>query len=93
MHVIEAFNVRDALPKAVALVMEHGIVEETRLGPVVAAAEPVAIHYMYPKNHVLLNPITGQKSILMPLALRLGRPTLDLTHTARCPACPHKIIG
>ena len=57
MHVIEALNIRDALPRAVALVMEHGIVEETRLGTVTSAAEPVTIHYQYPKQHVLLNPV------------------------------------
>jgi thymidylate synthase len=57
MHVIEANNVRDALPKAVEYLIRYGVPEETRNGPVFAALNPVAIRYLNPKQHVLLNPV------------------------------------
>ena len=57
MHVIEAENVRDALPKAVRHVLDQGEREMTRVGDAVVAPEPVTIHYKNPKQHVLLNAI------------------------------------
>jgi thymidylate synthase len=57
MHVIEANNVRDALPKAAAYLLDHGKEEPTREGPALVAPGPVTIHYRNPKQHVLLNPI------------------------------------
>lgn len=57
MRVIEAQNVRDALPQAVDYLMNHGEHEQTRLGEVLAASMPVAIQYHHPKQHVLLNPV------------------------------------
>jgi thymidylate synthase len=55
MHVIEAENVRDALPRAVEYLLHYGLREQTRQGPVFAAPEPVTIWYRNPKQHVLLN--------------------------------------
>jgi thymidylate synthase len=57
MHVIEVNNIREALPQAVDYLMNYGVREQTRLGEVLAAPNPVAIRYHYPKQHVLLNPI------------------------------------
>lgn len=57
MHVIEANNVRDALPRSVEYLMLYGLDEQTRNGPVLAAPNPVAIRYRNPKQHVLLNRI------------------------------------
>lgn len=57
MHVIEAQNVRDALPQAVEYLVNFGLRETTRLGEVLSAPHPVAIRYRDPKQHVLLNPV------------------------------------
>ena len=57
MHVIEATNVRDALPQAVQYLLRWGDPEETRIGKALVAPGPVTIHYLNPKEHVLLNPI------------------------------------
>ena len=57
MHVIEAENVRDALPKAVKHILENGQPEMTRVGTAIVAPEPVTINYRKPKQHVLLNPV------------------------------------
>jgi hypothetical protein len=57
MHVIEANNIREALPLAVDYLMNYGVREQSRLGEVLAAPTPMAIRYHYPKQHVLLNPI------------------------------------
>lgn len=57
MHLITANNVRDALPKAVQYLFEKGESHTTRQGPALVAPEPVTIHYLKPKEHVLINPI------------------------------------
>ncbi|PWT89990.1 MAG: hypothetical protein C5B54_07970 [Acidobacteria bacterium] len=57
MYVINAVNVRDALPKAVRYLLQLGIKEETRYGDVWASRGPVCIHYHIPKQHVLVNPV------------------------------------
>lgn len=57
MQTIEAYNVRDALPQAVDYLLQYGVREQTRLGEVLASPTPVAIRYVYPKQHVLLNKI------------------------------------
>jgi hypothetical protein len=57
MHVIEANNVRDALPLAVDYLLRYGMREQSRNGEVLAAPNPVTIRYRYPKQHVLLNPV------------------------------------
>jgi thymidylate synthase len=57
MFVITATNVRDALPKAVQYLLAQGRTEYTRLGKAFVAPGPVTIHYLYPKQHVLLNPV------------------------------------
>ena len=57
MKVIEATNVRDALPKAVAYILRNGDEEDTRLGRALVSPTPVTIHYEYPKQHVLVNEI------------------------------------
>jgi hypothetical protein len=57
MHVINAINVRDALPKAVKYLLDFGIREKTRVGDAMVARSPVCIRYYYPKQHVLVNPI------------------------------------
>jgi len=55
--VINAINVRDALPSAVDYLLIQGIREQTRLGEVLASPGPVCIQYLNPKEHVLFNPI------------------------------------
>jgi len=55
--VIEANNVRDALPKAVEYLWRRGTRQVTREGEAFVAPEPVTIHYKFPKQHVLINPI------------------------------------
>lgn len=57
MHVIQAVNVRDALPQAVEYMLKRGVKEETRLGSALTATEPVTICYTDPKQHVLLSPV------------------------------------
>jgi hypothetical protein len=57
MFVINAINIRDALPAAVRLILQHGAEEDTRIGKALVYPEPVSILYKYPKQHVLLNPI------------------------------------
>ena len=57
MHVIEANNVRDALVLTASYLLAHGQFEDTRIGSALVAQEPVCIHYLNPKQHVLLNPI------------------------------------
>ena len=57
VYVIEAHNVRDALPKAVKYLLYYGKYESTRAGDALVARKPVTIHYRHPKQHVLLNRI------------------------------------
>lgn len=57
MHVISVNNVREALPKAVEYLFVNGKTEQTRNGLAIVAPGPVTIHYKFPKQHVLLNPI------------------------------------
>jgi thymidylate synthase len=57
MHVIEANNVRDAFLKTLNHIIIYGEIEESRIGRVTAAPEPITIHYANPKEHVLLNPV------------------------------------
>src|SRR5215469_11094047 len=55
MHVIEARNVRDALPKAVKYIITEGDPEDTRLGQALVAPGPVTIHYTHPEERVLIS--------------------------------------
>ena len=57
MFVINATNVRDALPLAVKYVMRFGEKEKTRNGDAIVAPKPVAIRYRFPKHHVLVNAV------------------------------------
>lgn len=57
MFVIEAQNVRDALPQAVRYLLHYGQIEQTRAGEAIVARKPVTIEYRHPKQHVLLNPV------------------------------------
>lgn len=56
MIVINARNVNDALPQAVALLLTNGRREETRNGPAVVGPEPVTISYRRPQERVLFAP-------------------------------------
>jgi hypothetical protein len=49
-------NVREALPRGIALLLRKGMVEPSRNGDVITYPGPVATVYRYPKQHVLLNP-------------------------------------
>lgn len=55
MYVINAVNVRDALPKTVQYLLIFGKIEETRGGEALVAPSPVTICYRSPKQHVLIN--------------------------------------
>jgi len=57
MFVINATNVRDALPTAVKYVTRFGETEITRNGRAKVSPKPVTIRYRYPKNHVLINAV------------------------------------
>src|SRR5215471_15206896 len=57
MYVINAVNVRDALPKAVKHLLSVGHQKQTRVGEALVAPHPVTIFYKEPKQHVLVNPI------------------------------------
>jgi thymidylate synthase len=54
---INAANVRDALPKAVRHVLHSGNKEKTRNGDAWVSPSPVSIRYEYPKQHVLVNEV------------------------------------
>lgn len=56
MMTLEARNVNEALPLALALVRDHGVREETRNGPVLRVPDPVAITYLRPQERVLFAP-------------------------------------
>lgn len=56
MHVIHARNVAHALPLGCALLAEHGVVGDSRNGPVVVANAPVTTITEHPRERVLLNP-------------------------------------
>jgi thymidylate synthase len=55
MYVINADNVREALPKAMRLVMELGHSTKTRNGDAIVLPKPVNICYTNPKQHVLID--------------------------------------
>ena len=55
MFVINATNIRDALPLAVKYVTRFGEKEKTRNGDALVSPKPVTIRYRYPKRHVLVN--------------------------------------
>jgi thymidylate synthase len=54
---INAANVRDALPKAVRHTLHSGNKEKTRNGDAWVCTTPVSIRYEYPKQHVLVNEV------------------------------------
>lgn len=56
MHVIEAANVVEALPRAVGYLLSYGKKEKTRVGDALVAQVPITIWYYHPKQHVLTNP-------------------------------------
>jgi hypothetical protein len=55
MIVLRVRNVNEALREGVALLREHGIVEDSRNGPVVRAPEPVCTVYERPRERVLFH--------------------------------------
>src|ERR1700747_355276 len=55
VHVITALNIRDDLLQAVRYLWVYGSKETTRIGEAIVAPEPIAISYMNPKQHVLIN--------------------------------------
>jgi thymidylate synthase len=57
MFIINATNIRDALPLAVKYVMRFGEKEITRNGLATVSPRPVTIRYRYPKHHVLVNAV------------------------------------
>jgi thymidylate synthase len=57
MFVINAANIRDALPLAVKYVTRFGEKEITRNGLATVSPKPVTIRYRYPKHHVLVNAV------------------------------------
>jgi thymidylate synthase len=57
MYMINAANVRDALPKALRHILHSGDKEKTRNGDAWVARTPVSIRYEYPKQHVLINEV------------------------------------
>jgi thymidylate synthase len=57
MYIINAANVRDALPKAVRHTLHSGNKEKTRIGDAWVCTTPVSIRYEYPKQHVLINEV------------------------------------
>jgi thymidylate synthase len=56
MHVIEARNVNDALPQAVALLRSKGRPEPSRAGDVIVCPTPVTTVYSRPTERVLFYP-------------------------------------
>lgn len=57
MHVIEARNVQEALPRGVRYLLRAGQREPSRDGPVLVAPEPVTTVYERPWERVLLDPV------------------------------------
>lgn len=57
MIVLEVRNVREALPRGVALLLQGGVREESRAGPVLVYPGPVSTVYSHPCERVLLNPV------------------------------------
>lgn len=55
MHVIRADNIRDAFYYALQRVLDYGESEDTRIGKAFVIPEPIAIQYLNPKQHVLLD--------------------------------------
>jgi len=55
VFVINAANIRDALPLAVKYVTRFGEKEITRNGIAIVSPKPVTIRYRFPKHHVLVN--------------------------------------
>lgn len=57
MHVIEARNVQEALPRGVRYLLRAGVREPSRDGPVLVAPGPVTTVYEHPWERVLLDPV------------------------------------
>lgn len=55
MHVINARDVNEALPRALAYLRDHGTLETTRNGPALVAPGPVATVYRDPRRRVLFD--------------------------------------
>lgn len=56
MRSIEVRNVNEALPAGLAVLLHHGIEEDSRAGRVVVAPWPVSTVYHHPRERVLLSP-------------------------------------
>jgi hypothetical protein len=56
VRVINARNVNDALPAGIAYLLEHGVREESRAGPVLVSPTPVTTVYERPQERVLFSP-------------------------------------
>lgn len=57
MHVLKIRNVHEALPEAIRLIEERGILKESRNGPVKMLSEPVCTVYTTPKERVMFWPL------------------------------------
>lgn len=57
MHVITARNVNTALPKAINYLLESGVAEPSRNGPVLVSPTPVTTVYERPWERVLFSPL------------------------------------
>jgi thymidylate synthase len=55
--VINATNIRNALPLAVKYIMRFGEKEKTRNGDALVMPRPITIRYRFPKHHVLVNAV------------------------------------
>ena len=56
MHIIQARNVNDALPRGLCYLAENGVTESSRNGPVLVAPGPVTTVYSHPTERVLFSP-------------------------------------
>lgn len=56
MHSIAAISVNDALHQALTYLLNHGVEEPSRNGPVLVAPGPVMVEFTNPRNRVLFSP-------------------------------------
>lgn len=56
MHSIAAISVNDALHQALTYLLNHGVEEPSRNGPVLVAPGPVTVEFTNPRNRVLFSP-------------------------------------
>ena len=57
MKLIDATNVNQAYEKGVAYLIDEGVKEDSRNGPVVVAPGPVLTRYTHPTQRVLFSPL------------------------------------